>query len=86
MTGGVLARNGVGHELFLTVKGGHLKILVQKGDPVIAAEGSTLFLTRDTRWFLQSPLDPVFRAIYVLSRSRFVSVCLSVKMISGRNN
>jgi hypothetical protein len=29
----------------------------------------------DTRWFLQSPLGPVFRAVYVLSRSRFVSVC-----------
>ena len=25
----------------------------------------------DVLWFLQSPLDPVFRAIYVLSRSRF---------------
>ena len=31
----------------------------------------------DTRWFLQSPLDPVFRASYVLSRSRSC-VCLSV--------
>ena len=31
----------------------------------------------DTRWFLQNPLDPVFRASYVLSRSRSC-VCLSV--------
>jgi hypothetical protein len=27
------------------------------------------------QWFLQSLLDPVFRATYVLSRSRLVSVC-----------
>jgi hypothetical protein len=32
MTGGGLAKKGVGHEVFLTEKGGgHLKILVQKG-------------------------------------------------------
>jgi hypothetical protein len=33
MTGGGLAKNGVGHEVFLIEKegGGHLKILFQKG-------------------------------------------------------
>ena len=36
----------------------------------------------NTRWFLQSPLDPVFRAIYVLSKSRSC-VCLSGFRISG---
>ena len=32
MTGGGLAKKGIfkGHEIFLTEKGGHLKILVQK--------------------------------------------------------
>jgi hypothetical protein len=35
----------------------------------------------DTWWFLQSPLDPVFHAIYVLSRSRSC-VCLSVGCLS----
>jgi hypothetical protein len=35
MTGGGLAKKGVGHEVFFTEKGGHLKILVLKGGPVI---------------------------------------------------
>jgi hypothetical protein len=42
MTGGGLAKKGVGHEVFLTKKGGggHLKILVQKGGgPVIYYSG-----------------------------------------------
>ena len=32
-------KKGVGHEVFLTEKGGHLKILVQKGGPVIYYSG-----------------------------------------------
>ena len=36
----------------------------------------------DTFWFLQSPFDPVFRATYVLSRSRSC-VCLYVCRNSG---
>jgi hypothetical protein len=59
--------------LFLSTK--NWKHLIKKNSfllPSAARQHPIL----DTPLFLQSWLDPVFRAIYVLSRSRFVSVRL----------